>query len=76
MNSIRGKRAILYRRVSTAEQRKVGHSLGYQRDALHRFCDSNGIDVAREFQEDYSAKKLRESSSISGFRAFRKSEST
>ena len=58
MSRLHGKRAILYRRVSTAEQRKVGHSLGYQRDALHRFCDSNDIEVACEFQEDYSAKNF------------------
>ena len=62
MKNLQGKRAILYRRVSTAEQRKVGQSLDYQRDSLHRFCNSHGLEIVREFQEDYSAKNFEDRS--------------
>ena len=62
MNSIKGKKAILYRRVSTTDQRVYGNSLGAQRDTLRAFCSSNGIDVIREFEEDFSAKTFEKRS--------------
>ena len=34
MKNLNGKRAILYRRVSTAEQKKTGNSLNSQKDQL------------------------------------------
>jgi site-specific DNA recombinase len=59
MNSVRGKRAILYRRVSTTDQRVFGNSLDAQRDALRTFCHTNGLEIIKEFQEDYSAKDFK-----------------
>jgi len=56
MDNLRGKRAILYRRVSTTDQRVYGNSLHAQRDALRTFCYTNGMEIIKEFQEDYSAK--------------------
>ena len=56
MSRLHGKRAILYRRVSTTDQRVYGNSLGAQRDALRAFCNSNGIEIIQEFEEDFSAK--------------------
>ena len=49
------KRAILYIRVSTDEQ-KAGHSLPYQEERLRKYCDINGIEVVALYQDDYSAK--------------------
>ena len=62
MNNLKGKKAILYRRVSTTDQRVYGNSLGAQRDTLRAFCSSNGIDVIREFEEDFSAKTFEKRS--------------
>ena len=56
MNKLEGKAAILYRRVSTSEQKKHGHSLSEQKHRLLEFCDNNSIKVLKEFEEDYSAK--------------------
>ena len=56
MNNLRGKRAILYRRVSTTDQRIHGNSLDAQRDSLRKFCLTNGVEIIKEFQEDHSAK--------------------
>ncbi len=56
MNNLKGKRAILYRRVSTTDQKKYGNSLNAQKNSLIEFCLKKEIEVIREFQEDYSAK--------------------
>lgn len=50
------KRAIIYIRVSTDEQKEKGHSLGYQLEQLKKYCEANDLVVAAVFQEDYSAK--------------------
>ncbi len=50
------KRAVLYCRVSTDEQRKHGNSLTYQEELLRRYCERRGIEVAQTFIEDESAK--------------------
>ena len=41
MNNLKGKKTILYRRVSTTDQKLLGNSLNTQRDALRDFCKSN-----------------------------------
>jgi site-specific DNA recombinase len=56
MKNLSGKRAILYRRVSTTDQKLHGYSLGHQKDVLRAFCHNNSIEIDREFEEDYSAK--------------------
>ena len=56
MNNLRGKNAILYRRVSTTDQKTFGNSLNAQQSSLKDFCDKNALNVIKEFQEDYSAK--------------------
>ena len=73
MNSLHGKRAILYRRVSTTDQRVYGNSLGAQRDALRAFCNSNGIEIIREFEEDFSAKTFEKRSVFQELLDFAKS---
>ncbi len=50
------KKAILYTRVSTDEQKEKGHSLAYQKERLTRYCQQNNIEIIVHFQEDYSAK--------------------
>ena len=58
MKNLNGKRAILYRRVSTAEQKKTGNSLNSQKDQLRNFCYNKEIQIIKEFEEDYSAKNF------------------
>jgi len=54
----KGKKAVLYRRVSTTDQKNFGNSLNAQKSTLRRFCDSNQVTVLREFEEDHSAKNF------------------
>ena len=54
--NLEGKRALLYRRVSTSNQKEFGNSLSAQKSSLRDFCVKNGVDVVKEFEEDYSAK--------------------
>ncbi len=57
--NLSGKRAILYRRVSTDEQAKDGYSLRAQTEHLRRFCEQAGITVACEYEDDgYSGKNF------------------
>lgn len=58
MKNLKGKRAILYRRVSTTDQKIHGNSLNAQRSSLRHFCNKELIIVLKEFQEDYSAKNF------------------
>ena len=53
---LQGKTAILYRRVSTTDQKENGNSLNRQIHSLRDFADRNNMTVLREYQEDYSAK--------------------
>ena len=53
-----GKNAILYRRVSTTDQKENGNSLATQQNSLRAFANNNGMEVIREFQEDFSAKNF------------------
>ena len=45
MNNLTGKRAILYRRVSTTEQKDTGSSLASQKEHLISFCVRNDIEI-------------------------------
>jgi|TARA_B110000879_G_scaffold211556_1_gene304664 site-specific DNA recombinase len=56
MNQLEGKRALLYRRVSTSNQKEFGNSLSAQKSSLREFCVKKGVEVIKEFEEDYSAK--------------------
>ena len=58
MNNLQGKRAILYRRVSTTDQKEFGNSLNAQQGSLRDFCEKNSMNIVKEFQEDYSAKNF------------------
>ena len=58
MNNLKGKSAILYRRVSTTEQKLLGNSLSAQQSSLKDFCVKNSMTIVEEFQEDYSAKNF------------------
>ena len=55
---LQGKSAILYRRVSTTDQKENGNSLNTQRHSLRTFANDSGMDIIREFQEDFSAKNF------------------
>lgn len=58
MNILKGKNAILYRRVSTTNQKLLGNSLSAQQSSLKDFCHKNSMNIIEEFQEDYSAKNF------------------
>ena len=55
---LQGKRTILYRRVSTTDQKENGNSLNTQLHSLRTFAHNNGMDVISEYQEDFSAKNF------------------
>ena len=56
MKNLKGKRAILYRRVSTTKQKETGNSLNSQKDQLRSFCYNKEIQIIQEFEEDFSAE--------------------
>ena len=58
MKNLNYKKAILYRRVSTTDQKVHGNSLNAQKSSLRDFCKNNGILIKKEFEEDYSAKNF------------------
>ena len=58
MNNLKEKTAILYRRVSTTDQKLLGNSLNAQQISLKDFCFKNSMTIVEEFQEDYSAKNF------------------
>lgn len=58
MKYLSGKRAVLYRRVSTTDQKDFGNSLTTQQNRLNEFCNRHSIDVVKDFEEDYSAKNF------------------
>ena len=58
MKNLNGKRAILYTRVSTADQKDHGHSLSDQKARLEDFCIKNNVDADCVFVEDFSAKNF------------------
>ena len=58
MINLNGKSAILYRRVSTTDQKQFGNSLNAQQSSLRDFCSKHLISIVKEFQEDYSAKNF------------------
>ena len=58
MENLKGKNAITYTRVSTTEQKTIGNSLLSQKTKIRSFCDKYGINILKEFEEDYSAKNF------------------
>lgn len=52
------KKVILYVRVSTDEQARLGYSLGHQEAVLTRFAELKEFEVIKIFKEDHSAKNF------------------
>jgi site-specific DNA recombinase len=52
------KKVILYVRVSTDEQARLGYSLGHQELVLTKFCELKGLEIAGVYREDHSAKNF------------------
>jgi len=48
------KRAILYARVSTDEQKDKGYSLPSQFEAMRKYASAQGFEIVAEHQDDYS----------------------
>ena len=55
---LQDKKVILYRRVSTTDQKESGNSLNTQHNSLRDFARKNGMNVVNEYEEDYSAKNF------------------
>lgn len=54
--NLSGKRAIIYCRVSTQEQKDLGYSLESQEDIIEEFCLKQNITVVKRYKESHSAK--------------------
>jgi site-specific DNA recombinase len=52
------KKVVLYVRVSTDEQAKLGYSLGHQELVLNKFCEIKEFEVVGIYREDFSAKNF------------------
>jgi site-specific DNA recombinase len=52
------KKVILYIRVSTDEQARLGYSLGHQELVLTKFCELREFEIAGVYREDHSAKNF------------------
>ncbi len=48
------KRAVLYGRVSTSDQKDEGYSLPSQFEAMRKYAAQNEFEIVGEFQDDYS----------------------
>lgn len=48
------KRAVIYCRVSTAEQADKGYSLPTQLEACERYTHDKGFEVVGTFRDDYT----------------------
>ena len=55
---LQNKNVILYRRVSTTDQKENGNSLNTQLHSLKAFAHNNGMQVIAEYEEDFSAKNF------------------
>ncbi len=53
------RKAIIYTRVSTEEQKKQGYSLGEQRYRMAQYCLKNNIEIVAHYEDDYSAKTFK-----------------
>lgn len=56
MKNLEGKSAVVYRRVSTTDQKDYANSLNEQKHRLNDFCATKDIEIVKDFEEDYSAK--------------------
>ena len=52
------KKAIIYTRVSTDEQRESGFSLQEQEARLRKYCVKQNVDAVAHYQDDHSAKNF------------------
>ena len=64
MSNLKGKNAILYRRVSTTDQKVYGNSLNAQKDQLRNFCEKNEI-IIKLLKKNLTEKKYRKHQSFS-----------
>ncbi len=53
-----GRRAVIYTRVSTDEQKENGFSLPDQYNKLVNFCKKNEYEIVEHYQDDHSAKSF------------------
>lgn len=53
------RKAVIYCRVSTEDQKENGFSLNDQERRLISYCDSKSIEVLEIIKEDYSAKSFK-----------------
>ncbi len=52
------KKAVIYARVSTDEQAERGTSIQAQLETCHDYAKENGLEVVKEYKEDYTGTTL------------------
>ena len=52
------KKAVIYTRVSTEDQKENGFSLQEQESRLRRYCSREIIEIVAHYQDDHSAKNF------------------
>jgi len=52
------RKAIIYTRVSTDEQKDRGFSLNEQESRLKKYCERENIEIVEHYQDDHSAKNF------------------
>ncbi len=57
-NQKRKRKAVIYTRVSTDEQKEKGFSLQDQYAKLVNYCERNDIEILEHFQDEHSAKNF------------------
>ena len=55
MRNLKGKKVVLYARVSTTEQKDNGYRLPQQKKYLHEFAERNEMEIVEYFEEDHTA---------------------
>ena len=56
-------KAVIYARVSSAEQEKEGYSISAQLKLLHDYATGKGIEIIEEFVDVETAKQAAEQNS-------------
>ena len=54
--NMQNRKAVIYTRVSTDEQKENGFSLQDQYAKLLKYCEKNNLEVLKHYQDDHSAK--------------------
>ncbi len=51
------RKAVIYFRVSSKDQKQEGYSIPSQRRPLHEYAQKNQLEIAKEFEDNETAKQ-------------------